>query len=66
MMRSSGLTEAQVSAQRMVDGLTMIALLLNSMEMIEELPEEHQDAAWQAVMLLVQKAKETGVVIAEA
>jgi len=58
--------KAQKFALRMVERFTLTELLLNSMEMIDTLPEDQKDAAWQAVMLLVEGAKKSGVLIAEA
>ena len=53
-------------AQKMVERFTLTELLVSSMEMIENLPEEQQDAAWQSVFMLIEGAKTKGVFIAEA
>ena len=53
-------------AQRMVERFTLTELLVSSMEMIENLPEEQQDTAWQSVFLLIEGARAKGVFIAEA
>lgn len=53
-------------AQTMVERFTLTELLLSSMEMIDSLPEEQRDAAWQSVFLLIEGAKKSGVLVAEA
>jgi hypothetical protein len=53
-------------ATSMVERFTLTELLVSSMEMIENLPEEQQDAAWQSVFLLIEGARAKGAFIAEA
>jgi len=51
--------------QQMVERLTLTQLLVSSMELIEDLPEDQRDAAWQSVFLLVEGARKSGVLVAE-
>ena len=51
--------------QAMGDRLTLTHLLVTSMELIETLPEEQRDQAWDAIMMLIEGAKSSGVPIAE-
>ena len=38
---------------------------VTSMELIETLPEDQRDQAWQAIFMLIEGAKSSGVPIAE-
>ena len=51
--------------QVMGDRLTLTHLLVTSMELIETLPEDQRDQAWQAIFMLIEGAKSSGVPIAE-
>ena len=51
--------------QAMGDRLTLTHLLVTSMELIETLPEDQRDQAWQAIFMLIEGAKSSGVPIAE-
>ena len=53
-------------AQTMVERFTLTELLLSSIEMIEALPEDQKDAAWKSVFMLIEGAKKSGVLVAEA
>ena len=64
----SNLTEfekVEREVQQMVERLTLTQLLVSSMELIEDLPEDQRDAAWQSIFLLIEGAKKSGVLIAE-
>tara|TARA_B100000963_G_scaffold290446_1_gene260270 strand:- start:3063 stop:3260 length:198 start_codon:yes stop_codon:yes gene_type:complete len=65
-MTDTTLNKAQKSVQRMVERLTLTELLVSSMEMIENLPEDQKDPAWEAIFLLIEGAKQSGVLVAEA
>ena len=49
----------------MGERLSLTHLLVTSMELIETLPEEQRDQAWDAIMMLIEGAKSSGVPIAE-
>lgn len=49
----------------MGERLTLTHLLVTSMELIETLPEDQRDQAWQAIFMLIEGAKSSGVPIAE-
>jgi len=49
----------------MGERLSLTHLLVTSMELIETLPEDQRDQAWQAIMMLIEGAKSSGVPIAE-
>lgn len=51
--------------QAMSDRLTLTHLLVTSMELIETLPEDQRDQAWQTVFMLIEGAQSSGVPIAE-
>lgn len=51
--------------QAMGDRLTLTHLLVTSMELIETLPEDQRDQAWQTVFMLIEGAQSSGVPIAE-
>ena len=51
--------------QAMGDRLTLTHLLVTSMELIETLPEDQRDQAWDAIMMVIEGAKSSGVPIAE-
>ena len=51
--------------QAMGDRLTLTHLLVTSMELIETLPEDQREQAWQALFVLIEGAKSSGVPIAE-
>ena len=64
-MTDTTLNKAQKSVQRMVERLTLTELLVSSMELIKDLPEDERDAAWQSVFLLIEGARLNGVLVAE-
>ena len=49
----------------MGERFTLTHLLVTSMELIETLPEDQRDQAWDAIMMLIEGAKSSGVPIAE-
>ena len=49
----------------MGERLTLTHLLVTSMELIETLPEDQREQAWQALFVLIEGAKSSGVPIAE-
>ena len=49
----------------MGERLSLTHLLVTSMELIETLPEDQRDQAWQAIFMLIEGAKSSGVPIAE-
>ena len=49
----------------MGERLSLTHLLVTSMELIEALPEDQRDQAWQAIFMLIEGAKSSGVPIAE-
>ena len=51
--------------QAMGDRLTLTHLLVTSMELIETLPQDQREQAWQALFVLIEGAKSSGVPIAE-
>jgi hypothetical protein len=51
--------------KRMAERLTLTQLLVSSMELIKDLPEDERDAAWQSVFLLIEGARLNGVLVAE-
>jgi len=53
--------EMRVMAER----LTLTHLLVTSMELIETLPQDQREQAWQALFVLIEGAKSSGVPIAE-
>ena len=57
--------EIEKEMQAMGDRLTLTHLLVTSMELIETLPEDQRDQAWQTVFMLIEGAQSNGVPIAE-
>ena len=49
----------------MGERLTLTHLLVTSMELIETLPEDQREQAWQTLFVLIEGAKSSGVPIAE-
>ena len=49
----------------MGERLTLTHLLVTSMELIETLPQDQREQAWQALFVLIEGAKSSGVPIAE-
>ena len=51
--------------QAMSDRLTLTHLLVTSMELIETLPEDQRDQAWQTVFMLIDMPRRHGSLSAE-
>jgi hypothetical protein len=66
MVNNTHLDEVQKSVIEMVERFTLTQLLVSSIELIDNLPEDEQDAAWRSVFLLIEGARKGGVLIAEA
>jgi len=49
----------------MGERFTLTHLLVTSMELIETLPQDQREQAWQALFVLIEGAKSSGVPIAE-
>lgn len=49
----------------MGERFTLTHLLVTSMELIETLPQDQREQAWQALFILIEGAKSSGVPIAE-
>ena len=49
----------------MGERLSLTHLLVTSMELIETLPEDQREQAWQTLFVLIEGAKSSGVPIAE-
>tara|TARA_B100001094_G_scaffold68358_1_gene64645 strand:+ start:4850 stop:5113 length:264 start_codon:yes stop_codon:yes gene_type:complete len=65
MLTETRLTGIQKEMKEMGERFTLTQLLVTSMQMIETLPEDQQDSAWYSIMLLIEGARESGVLIAE-
>lgn len=65
MLTETRLTGIQKEMKEMGERLTLTHLLVTSMQMIETLPEDQQESAWYSIMLLIEGARESGVLIAE-
>tara|TARA_R110001583_G_scaffold154146_3_gene305834 strand:+ start:75 stop:338 length:264 start_codon:yes stop_codon:yes gene_type:complete len=65
MLTETRLTGIQKEMKEMGERFTLTHLLVTSMQMIETLPEDQQDSAWYSIMLLIEGARESGVLIAE-
>jgi hypothetical protein len=57
--------KVEKEVKRMIERLTLTQLLVSSMELIEDLPEDQRDVAWQSVFLLIEGARLNGVLVAE-
>jgi len=65
MLTETRLTGIQKEMKEMGERFTLTQLLVTSMQMIETLPEDQQESAWYSIMLLIEGARESGVLIAE-
>ena len=57
--------KVEKEVKRMIERLTLTQILVSSMELIKDLPEDERDAAWQSVFLLIEGARLNGVLVAE-
>lgn len=65
VLNETRLTGIEKEMKEMGERFTLTHLLVTSMQMIETLPKDQQESAWHAVLLLIEGARESGVLIAE-